>query len=296
MNTADLRTCLLLSETLHFGEAARLANLSQPAVSQAVRRVERSFGVDLFDRGSGRVTVTAIGRRLLPRIEALVAQERTIASIAAEEANRAQSMIRVGYAPWLRGSIRAAFAAVAEAGVAVPVQLVLMPWRDQATRLQDGSLDLACLPIGRVPRDARSVPLQRFRLDVLCRSRTASATGDGTLLMPDLRDLCVVPLPEDSDLRRTGQAAIERVVHESCPERLFDQLLTGDATALLDSALLPPELRRSLLVTRLMRPVLDVEFVLACDAKAQERLDLRTVLGAADARMPREQSPDGAPA
>jgi LysR family positive regulator for ilvC len=62
MDQHDLRTFLALAETLHFGRASRLANLSPSALSRAVRRMEEELGRALFTRDNRSVELTPAGR------------------------------------------------------------------------------------------------------------------------------------------------------------------------------------------------------------------------------------------
>ncbi|MHB1929702.1 MAG: LysR family transcriptional regulator [Acidimicrobiales bacterium] len=66
----ELRIFLALADELHFGRTAELLGLSQPAVSDAIRFLERRLGTRLFDRTSRRVALTTAGvdfrERLMP--------------------------------------------------------------------------------------------------------------------------------------------------------------------------------------------------------------------------------------
>jgi len=55
-----------VADTRHFGDAAADLGMTQPPLSQGVRRLERYLGVRLFDRDARGVRITAAGRRLLP--------------------------------------------------------------------------------------------------------------------------------------------------------------------------------------------------------------------------------------
>ena len=48
--------------------AARLLNVSQPAVSRMLRQVEAELGFELFKREHGRLSVTNEARALLPEV------------------------------------------------------------------------------------------------------------------------------------------------------------------------------------------------------------------------------------
>ena len=62
MDQHSLRIFLALAETLHFGRASRLANLSPSALSRAVRRMEEELGQELFSRDNRSVELTSAGR------------------------------------------------------------------------------------------------------------------------------------------------------------------------------------------------------------------------------------------
>lgn len=73
----------MLAEERHFTRSAARFHMAQPAFSQAIRRVERRLGVQLFERSSRSVVVTAAG-------EALAADGARILAAAALAVTRAQ--------------------------------------------------------------------------------------------------------------------------------------------------------------------------------------------------------------
>lgn len=70
VNVRDLECFVVVGEELHFGRAAARLFVSQPMVSQAVRRLERDLGGALFDRSRRTVSLTALGAAFLPKARA----------------------------------------------------------------------------------------------------------------------------------------------------------------------------------------------------------------------------------
>lgn len=69
----QLRLYLTLNEELHFGRAAARLFITQPALSQQIRELERRLGVRVMERTSRTNTLTDAGHALLPEARAAVA-------------------------------------------------------------------------------------------------------------------------------------------------------------------------------------------------------------------------------
>ncbi len=62
MNTKQLRYVLTLAHEGSFSRAAEALNISQPSLSQYIKKIEAETGALLFDRTGGDVRVTDAGR------------------------------------------------------------------------------------------------------------------------------------------------------------------------------------------------------------------------------------------
>ncbi|MDE1180957.1 LysR family transcriptional regulator [Paraburkholderia sp.] len=69
LNLRDIRAFIAVAHAASFTRAATRLNLSQPALTVQIRRLEETVGVRLLDRNSRNVTLTAAGRELLPVLQ-----------------------------------------------------------------------------------------------------------------------------------------------------------------------------------------------------------------------------------
>lgn len=76
---------MALVEELHFGRAAERVGISQPSLSEQIRRLEYELGVILFERTSRRVSMTESGQLLATNLPAALTQlERVIEAVRAQ--------------------------------------------------------------------------------------------------------------------------------------------------------------------------------------------------------------------
>ncbi|WP_185148904.1 MULTISPECIES: LysR family transcriptional regulator [Streptomyces] len=95
MRTEQLEYIAAVTRLGSLRRAADELRLSQPALSETVRNLERELGVDLLERKRTGATMSAAGQELLPRIvDVLEAVDRLRA--AAGEQHRISRMVRVG--------------------------------------------------------------------------------------------------------------------------------------------------------------------------------------------------------
>lgn len=62
MNLKQFKYVLVLAREGSFSKAAEVLNISQPSLSQYVKKIEKEIGLDLFDRSGGYVRLTDAGQ------------------------------------------------------------------------------------------------------------------------------------------------------------------------------------------------------------------------------------------
>lgn len=93
----DIRCFSSVARHLSFSRAATELGLSQPAVSQSVKRLERLLGYRLFDRTSREVHLSVAGKALSPHADALLAATADFVTEAERLAVVAQPAIAMAY-------------------------------------------------------------------------------------------------------------------------------------------------------------------------------------------------------
>lgn len=88
-----------LAETLHFGRAATLVGVTQPALSSQIAEMEERLGRRLFERRARGVQLTQEGEALRPRIERLLTELRDIEAAARQGRAPMEGRFRLGVIP-----------------------------------------------------------------------------------------------------------------------------------------------------------------------------------------------------
>lgn len=65
MNLKQLKYVIVLSEQGSFSRAAEELNISQPSLSQYIKKIENELGMDLFDRSGSELRLTDAGREYI---------------------------------------------------------------------------------------------------------------------------------------------------------------------------------------------------------------------------------------
>jgi DNA-binding transcriptional LysR family regulator len=140
-----LQIFVALADEQHFGDAARVIGITQPPLSQGLRRLEALVGAKLFERGPGQVELTPAGKALLPHARrALNAIEEFHHAASAQDPEGVE--IRLGLAPEVPASVGAAVAAACSVAIrGSRVSVITAPTSSLVQQVSAGRLGLAAV-------------------------------------------------------------------------------------------------------------------------------------------------------
>lgn len=85
LDSRALELFVAVADALSFRRAAEAVHMAQPPLSRAIRALEQRLGARLFDRDTQAVSLTAAGRRLLPRARRILQLLREAEQVAGEQ-------------------------------------------------------------------------------------------------------------------------------------------------------------------------------------------------------------------
>jgi LysR family transcriptional regulator, hydrogen peroxide-inducible genes activator len=95
----QLRYLDAIAETRHFGKAARLCNVTQPALSMQIQDLERALGLQLVERRRHSVDLTVDGREIAKRGASILASVTDLQDYARSKKPPLVGPLRLGIIP-----------------------------------------------------------------------------------------------------------------------------------------------------------------------------------------------------
>jgi LysR family hydrogen peroxide-inducible transcriptional activator len=213
MELQQLRYFCAIADTGSFTRAAQQTHVSQPSLSQQIRKLEDELGARLFDRLGRAVQLTELGRSFLPRARAILRDLEAARSDVVERKMSISGPISVGViptiAPYFLPPILAAFSRkYPEVRVTVAEEITPL----LLERLRAGTMDVAivALPLQARSHDFQTFPLMVEKVYAVLPKRHALAKRRAVSL-EELEDDPFLLLRDGHCFRETAVAACKRV-------------------------------------------------------------------------------------
>jgi DNA-binding transcriptional LysR family regulator len=247
---SSLRYLVALHEHRHFGRAAQACNITQPALSNALRALETEFNVVIVKRDRAYAGFTPEGERVLASAQLMLHEHTILQQELRSETHLPRGSLRIGSVP-TAVPIAARFAAMLQARHA-GIQPVVLSLSSAAMEkgLDDLSLDLALGYTDRLGlRDARLLAWPQYTEHYFLLRRSDVAERDGLhigakttweeasrlplcLLTPDMHNRTIV----DAAFTTAG-AAIQPAIETNSILTMTLSVLAGNVCSVLPGAL-----------------------------------------------------------
>lgn len=224
-----LRYFDVLGTELNYRRAAERLFISQPALSAAIRQLERRVGDRLFDRDTHSVALTAVGREWLPYVRSALREVDTALDAVVTLANNAQ--VRIGYLTGMGADLLFELLEGVDQHLAdLPIETTEYDFSDPTAGLADGKSDLALL---RPPVDLDDLELVNVAEEswIACLPRTHRLAGRSELTVDELLDEPIVVAPQSAGRWRDYWMAAD--VRDGRPANIVAEAATYEAETTL---------------------------------------------------------------
>ncbi len=217
MEIRQLAYFAAVAEELSFARAAQRLHIVQPAVSQQVRRLERELGMQLFERTSRRVRLTAAGERLLPEARSVLSAADRTRQVATEIAAGDTGILRLGTSQGLGERLDEILSEMLRRAPGVQVRLVAATAGERVEQVRSGRLDAAFVRNAGPVAGVELLPMWDEPLAVALPAAHPLA-AEPAVTLPQLRDL---PL---RIVARQDNARFRDLIEQACIDAGFDPL------------------------------------------------------------------------
>lgn len=195
-----LRYFVAVAEQRHFGRAAASLGVTQPPISQGLRRLEQHLGLQLVDRTPVGATLTEAGAALLPRARLIVDDSTRLLADAAQLFGAAAGL-RWGAIPELDDEILSRCTCALRGAMTqsdAPLTTVTKGTTALLADLRRGTLDIAVVAHPSVLADLEAGPIIAVNRNVVVPSghRVANTTSPRAQM---LRDLTLATTPREDN-------------------------------------------------------------------------------------------------
>lgn len=197
----QLRLFLVLSEELHFGNAARRMFMTQPAASKQITALEKRLGIRVLERRSRSVELTPAGKALLPEVNSVIESMERLRRRASEQSRQQGGRIVLGVigGESAQPYTHAMLAELHRKHPGIGVEIRSLDFAGQFRAVAGGDVDAAVLRLP-VPPGLQTLHLATEpRVAALPASDPLVASGPAPLELADLRDHVYIDIPAEAD-------------------------------------------------------------------------------------------------
>ncbi|MBI1274933.1 LysR family transcriptional regulator [bacterium] len=231
MNLRDMEYVVTVADLKNFSQAAELCHVSQPTLSNQIKKMEEFLGVQLFERSNRRVMLTEIGEQIVQHARRVLREVENIHEIAEHAHDPLSGTFRLGAFPTLSTYL---FPTIAPGVKETLPKLKLVLVEDKTAQLIElllrGQLDAALLalpvyddqlvsqklfddPFYLAAPKGHPLAKQKKITQAALNGEKLLLLDEGHCLRDQALDVCqAIGLGEDQDFRATGLETLRQMV------------------------------------------------------------------------------------
>lgn len=226
----QLRFFSVLVEEGQFGRAARRLSITQPALSNAIKQMERLVGAELLTRSTHQLQLTQLGAEVLARTDFVVHTVDSALKDIDNTVQRGRALVRIGVIPSASARVVAAVGEFLQedqqqsAGARAQRSRMDLAWRDAPSttllaEVRSGQLDLAIAAITEPPGSLVCTDLFRDPLVLVLRRDHALAQAEAPVAWQDIGHERLA-LFESGSMPALGESARAQFAQHAEPYRV----------------------------------------------------------------------------
>ena len=197
MELHQVRYFVAVSRLLNFTRAAEHCNVTQPALTKAIQKLELELGGELIHRERQLTQLTDLGKLVLPSLERLVSAADSARAIAREYQRKDNAPLKIGLTPCVSSNLLVApLAEVARHVPGIQVEIIEEPVHRLQELLFDGDISAA------LAADANGLPERIDHWDLFEDHFLVLAAKHNPLA--DMQSVLMSALADATWLERTG--------------------------------------------------------------------------------------------
>ncbi len=206
MNSKQLEYVVKLAEVGSFSQLAEQLNITQPALSKQILSLEKELGVQLFDRSTSPISLTAGGEYFVKKAKELLFSQDELAHSMEQFKSGERGRVTIGTTPFRSAYLLPKIAKqVREKYPSIQIRLIERPIDRLRRDAADGCFDFAILNLPADESLLDITPIEKDRLALVVHNELAKKLNFDTAMdnvsLCDCSSLPFVVLGANQEMR-----------------------------------------------------------------------------------------------
>jgi DNA-binding transcriptional LysR family regulator len=226
VSSRQLKAFVLAARHQSFSRAAEQLFITQPGMSMLVRELEGQLGFRLFDRTTRKVTLTELGKELLPIAEHSLLEFES-AALSIGRSATANRRLAIGATPLIASRLLPS--AISDYTARTPKLKIVLRDGELSSVIAmtlSGQTDIGLGCFVAPVTGVRRVPLYRFSLMLIEPAPGPQSRPGRWTPWREVKDRCLIGLPPDNPIQQLIERTLQRTGRRAPPDIVLSYLET----------------------------------------------------------------------